>query len=106
MRFKVSSRVSPAATQPGRSGTWALNPVLVGSRRIAYRMRFPSGQARLTQDALLGFGVQFEGRLTCDGYGSGLSRMVELAMTSPLPDQDPAIFLNQPDRFSDRQRHV
>src|SRR5690348_7020850 len=45
MSSRVSSRVLPAATQPGRSGTCALKPVFVGSKRIAYRMAIPSGYA-------------------------------------------------------------
>src|SRR5262249_25608657 len=81
-------------------------PVFVGSRRIAYRMAVPSGQARLTQDALLGLGIQVEGRLAGDGDRSGFGRMVILAMAALLADQHPTVLFDKLNRFAHRHRHI
>jgi hypothetical protein len=58
---------------------------------MAYRMSRPSGQARLSPDTLLCFGVQIKRSFTGNRDGSGFRRVVELAMASVLPDLNPAV---------------
>src|SRR5262249_30024188 len=69
-------------------------------------MAVPSGQARLTQDALFGLGIQIEGRLAGDGHRPGLRRMVVLTMAALLAHQHPAILVGELNGFADRRRHL
>src|SRR5216684_7749881 len=98
----ASSRVSPTATHPGRSGTYAPTLLPVSSKMTRYSM--PSLfflQASLLQDTSKCTKRHIQAGFAGNGYGAGLRGMPKLAMTAASAYELPAIVFEHSDDFTD-----
>src|SRR4029079_2535803 len=102
MRASASSRVSPAATQPGKSGTYAPNDVGPSSTTTRYRIPV----LLLLQPGLLQHAVEspcwdVRPRLACDRNRYGLRGGLKLPMTALGADENPTVSLDECDQVPD-----
>src|ERR1044072_9094226 len=95
----ASSRLSPTATQPGRSGTYAPTEVSPCSMMTTYSIRFHIVffQRCLLPDASECSDRHIDTELTRDRYRSGLGWMTELPVTAACPDELPTVCLEGAD---------
>src|SRR3954452_21279306 len=99
MSRSTSSAVSPVATHPGRSGTYAAKFVPASSMTIAYRLITPPPSIRpagLFEDA--GERPRRHGvtRLSRDVAPAGLGRVLELSVAALGLDSHPAVGAEPP----------
>src|SRR5258708_7433026 len=100
----ASSRVSPTATQPGRSGTCAPQLLSPRSTTTMYRT-IAIAASPLLEPGLFEYRTQgswrnVQTRLTGHGDRSWLTRMCVLPVTATRPNQSPAIVEQEPDELA------
>jgi len=101
MSFSTSSRERPAATQPGRSGTYAPQASPSCSITTTYSVTIlPSRPAELPPDRSKRTLRHFITRLACHRHQSGPVGMAELAVRADLPVETPAVSLQSTDDVS------
>lgn len=101
MSSSTSSREWPAATQPGRSGTYAPQVSPSCSMTTTYSVTIlPSRPAGLPPDRAQRTLRHLGTRIACDGNGPGPVRMTELAVRADLPVETPAVTLQVADDVS------
>jgi hypothetical protein len=101
MRVSTSSRERPAATQPGRSGTYAPQASPSCSITTTYSVTIlPSRLAGLPPDRPQRTLRHLITRLACHRHRSRPVGMAELAMRAGLPVEAPAVTLQSADHVS------
>jgi len=102
MSSSTSSRERPAATQPGRSGTYAPQASPSCSMTTTYSVTIlPSRPASLPPDRTKRTLRHLITRLACHRHRSRAVGMAELAVRANLPIEAPAVTLQGTDDISD-----
>src|SRR5438067_13336245 len=104
IRRSTSSTDPPAATHPGRSGTYAENERSVPSITMRYSATLASPEARLAENAQERSPLEIAAQLTRNGDRARLGCVPELPVAPGPALEPPSIRLEEPDHLADLHR--